>query len=139
MQTISITTKIKKKAAGDITDHVKTFEDACEILGIEGDVINGSISDALAGDADSIAAYAKLIIIARALNEGWVPDWSSSSQYKYIPWFKHKSGFGLSSYGYVGWATTTPVGSRLCFKTKELAEYAAMQFADLYNDYLSIK
>lgn len=139
MQTISITTKTKKKAAGNITDQVKTFEDACEILGIDGDVITGSISDALAGDADSIAAYAKLIIIARALNEGWKPDWSNNSQYKYVPWFKHKSGFGLSFGGYGGWRTFTAVGSRLCFKTKELAEYAATQFADLYNDYLSIK
>lgn len=139
MKTIAISTKAKKQKAGSITDQVKTFQDACEILGIDGEVITGSINDALSDDAESITANIKLIIIARALNEGWVPDWSNGSQYKYIPWFKHKSGFGLSYYDYDDWYTTTTVGSRLCFKTKELAEYAAEQFADLYKDYLSIK
>lgn len=139
MQTISISTKTKKQKAGNITDQVKTFEDACEVLGIDGDIITGSISDALADDADSITAYAKLIIIARALNQRWKPDWSDGSQYKYIPWFKHKSGFGLSYDGCGDWDTYTYVGSRLCFKSRALAEYAATQFADLYNDYLTIK
>lgn len=139
MKAISVTLKTKSKKAGSITEKVKTFEDACEVLGIDGDVITGSINDALAGDADSITAYAKLIIIARALNEGWVPDWSNGRQYKYIPWFEHKSGFGLSYFVYGGWYTLTYVGSRLCYKTEELAKYAATQFADLYNDFLTIK
>lgn len=30
-------------------------------------------------------------------------------------------------------------GSRLCYKSRELAEYAATQFADIYNDFLTIK
>lgn len=138
MQTISISAN-SKTTSGNITDQVKTFDDACRILGIDGNILTGSLSDALANDADSVTAYTKLIIIARALNQGWVPDWSNSSQYKYVPWFKHKSGFGLSFYDYGGWYTNTGVGSRLCYKSKDLAEYAATQFADLYNDFLTIK
>lgn len=119
-----------------VTERIKTFEDACRELGIEKIELGITGMDK---DQASIAAYAQLIIIARALNEGWEPDWSDSSQYKYYPWFEHKSGFGLSFYDFDCWTTTTNVGSRLCFKSKELALYAGRQFEYLYNQFLSIK
>lgn len=119
-----------------ITERIKTFEDACRELGLT-DVKLGITG--LDDDKDSIVAYTKLTIIARALNEGWKPDWSDSGQYKYVPWFEHKSGFGLSYGDCDSWYSFTLVGSRLCYKTGELAKYAATQFADLYKDFLSIK
>ena len=124
-----------------ITDRIKTFEDACKVLGIEqGTFKIGVIENSPMDDAfESIQAYTKLIIIAKALNEGWTPDWSDSDEYKYVPWFKEKSGFGLAYFDCGRWVTYTAVGSRLCFKTKDLAIYAATQFADIYNDFLTIK
>lgn len=121
-----------------ITERVKSFEDACKVLGMSKIELGTS---GLNEDEDSIVAYAKLVIIARALNEGWKPDWSNSNQYKYIPWFKHNaaSGVGLSFIVFGYWATGTAVGSRLCFKNKELAEYAGKQFEGLYNEFLTIK
>lgn len=119
-----------------ITERVKTFEDACRELGISKIELGITGMDE---DQESIEAYAKLIIIARALNEGWQPDWSDQSQYKYVPWFEHKSGFGLSYDGCDRWYSHTTVGSRLCYKSRQLAEYAGKQFADIYNQYLSIK
>lgn len=119
-----------------ITDRVKTFEDACAIIGVDpGDY---AISTSATKDDCSINAYAKLIIIARALNEGWQPDWSNSSQYKYVPYFTHKGGFGLSYDDCGLWRALTHVGSRLCFKSGELAEYAGKQFVDIYNTFLSL-
>lgn len=118
-----------------ITDRVKTFEDACEVLGFD------PVKFEIDGDFDAltISAYRKLIVVARALNEGWEPDWTNSGEYKYYPYFKASSGSGLSygdcDHGY-SYAT---VGSRLCFKTSELARYAGTQFIDLYNDYFLIK
>jgi hypothetical protein len=54
---IKITTKINSKLS--ITECVKTFEDACEVLGIDGTILIGTIDDALADDSDSIIAYTK--------------------------------------------------------------------------------
>lgn len=119
-----------------IIERVKTFYDACKIVGL--DKVQVGVAG-LDDDTNSIIAYTKLVIIAKALNEGWQPDWTDSNQRKYVPWFEQKSGFGLSYDGYVRWHTTTAVGSRLCFKTAELAKYAATQFADIYNDFLTIK
>lgn len=123
-----------------ITDRIKTFDDVLEELGGMPDnvkyllVYNGN-------DADirSSQAHLKITLIARALNEGWVPDWSDSSQWKYVPYFTDKPGFGLSYFGFARWNANTGVGSRLCYKSAELAKYAAMQFADIYNDFLTIK
>jgi hypothetical protein len=124
-----------------ITDRVKTFQDACRVLSINPDdlffaALSGS--GGLEKDELSILAYCKLIIIARALNEGWLPDWTNINQCKYVPWFKNMSGVGLSCDGYVRWYSPTTVGSRLCYKSSELAEYAATQFADIYREFLTL-
>lgn len=114
--------KTVKKHTDKITDRVKSFEDACEVLGIAVPK-NMHVTD-------------KLKTIAKALNEGWTPDWSNSSQYKYVPYFKW-NGKAFVYDGYDGWDGHTAVGSRLCFKNFELAKYAATQFIDLYNEFLN--
>lgn len=120
-----------------ITDRVKTFEDACEILGLPVSEVlpNFYSTNLLDSYVKSVHAFAKLTIIASVLNEGWTADWDNTNQAKYYPWFiKTKSGFEL----YVNYNFTAAiVSSRLCFKSRELAQYAATQFKDLFNDLLS--
>lgn len=127
----------KEAFAPKVTDQVKTFEEACSVLGIDSKKIL-PYTKATTPDQKALNAAAKLFIIARALNQGWKPDWNDSSQWKYYPYFKMKSGFGFSytrtDYG----LTTSHVGSRLCFKTEELATYAGKQFESIYNDYLTL-
>ncbi len=125
----------------DIKEHIKSFDDVLNALDEQSRTNLGTflayngVNDILV----SSKAHAMLVAVAKVLNEGWQPDWENSSQYKYIPWFKHKPGFGLSFDVVVSWITGSTVGSRLCYKSEELAEYAATQFADLYNDFLTIK
>jgi len=78
-------------------------------------------------------AHAKLIIIANAINGDWVPDWSDWSQNKYSPWFNMDDGF--SSDGYADWSAGSSVSSRLCFESREKAEYVGRQFQELYKIY----
>lgn len=123
----------------NVMERIKTFEDACNILGETHNIkillsYNGINQELLAAQA-----FLKLTIIARALNEGWKPDWTNSSEYKYYPWFDMSSGSGLAYFDYVYWASRTFAGSRLCFKSKELAEYAGKQFADIYSTMFIIK
>lgn len=119
-----------------ITDRVKNFQDACNVLGIDFNAFNKVC--AIAGDSKDEIAYKKLKIIIRALNEGWEPDWAHSNEPKWFIWFQYKPGFGFSDSGYVSWYTDTCVGSRLCFKSRELAEYAAEQFQMTFNEFLSL-
>ena len=71
-------------APKDITKRVKTYADACAVLGIE--PMNETVLAKLGFTKDEIA-YRKLKTIAEALNEGWRPDWANSNEYKYWPWF----------------------------------------------------
>jgi hypothetical protein len=113
-----------------ITDRVKTYGDACEVLGISSEIIG---YDELSEDE---VAYIKLKTIVKALNEGWKPNWDNSNEPKYYPWFyMNKPGFRLSIvYCYY---RNSSVGSRLCFQKQEVAEYAAKQFFDLYKTFFT--
>ena len=114
-----------------ITDRVKTFEDACEIVGEDPEDDNF-----ITGTDDEIA-YKKLKVICRALNEGTVLSFANSSQRKWRPWFQWSgSGFRYDDAFYVAAGTASSGGSRLCFHSEELAIYAGQQFIDLYNQLL---
>lgn len=116
---------------------IKTFEGACKVLKLDPKALP-DVKKLPKHHRDAIVAHFKLVIITEALNEGWKPDWKNTDQYKYYPWFRYnstKSGFGFSPAYYDYWGTHTTVGSRLCFKSSELAEYAGTQFKKLYNQY----
>jgi len=126
-----------------ITDKIKTFQDACKISGIDPDNALPYKTPS-SKDEEDTNAYCMIKIIARALNEGWEPDWSDTKQYKYFPYFEIKankqnpsgSGFAFSDCDF--WLTGTNVGSRLCFRTSDLALYAATQFEDIYKNHILI-
>jgi hypothetical protein len=102
-------------APQNVMDRILTFEDACAELGINThEILPIASSGDLDKDIKSIQAYTKLIIITRALNEGWEPDWDNEDEYKYYPWFyMQDSGFRLDYV--VGGCRHSYVGSRLCF------------------------
>lgn len=114
---------------------IKSYEDACKVLGIQ-PISDNAVAAFPAEDRKSMLAYHKLTIIARAINGGWKPDWNNVNQYKYYPVFYYESA-GLSYASTFPAASTTnaDVGSRLCFKTEAMSDYAAATFADLYTDF----
>lgn len=130
----------KEEDYEEITDRVKTYEDACKVLGVE--PINEQNAKAQGFRSDEIARR-KLETIAAALNEGWKPDWNNTDQYKYYPYFyiqeNAKGAFaGLSFADTISAAsyTSASFGSRLCFYASRLARYAGNQFTDLYEQIL---
>lgn len=112
---------------------VKSFNDACDRLGLDPNSI------LTAADTSDEAAYKKLKVIAKAINNGWEPDWDDTDQKKWWPWFRLSSGFGFghSDFSYV--SSNAGVGSRLCFESKEKCDYAATNFIGIYEDFLTIK
>ena len=112
---------------------IKTYEEACQKLGIP-DGIPDVSTFSLKHQA-SLIANAKLIIISEALNEGWEPDWDNENEYKYSPWFYMDSpGFRFVGAGYDWTAANAASGSRLCFRTRKLAEYAGQTFLELFHE-----
>lgn len=130
----------------DIKARVKSYADACAVLGIpqQEDAILAKL-----GFTEDEIARRKLHTIAQALNEGWSPNWNDTNEYKYYPWFYiqpnlfgghayNGANAGLGSAGtyYAAAGTGAAVGTRLCFKTSALARYAGEQFTDLYTEIL---
>ena len=124
----------------DIKDKVKSFEDACKVLDITPSVpVVTGIPEKY--QKPLIANY-QLMVIAEALNEGWTPDWSNGEWDKWHPWFDMdaSSSAGRFSFGAAAYLrSNSGVGSRLCFKSKDLATYAGTQFLDIYKDFFTVK
>lgn len=120
----------------DIKERVKTFEDACAEEGKTPESVL-PYKDPQDDHERGLNAMAKMLVIAKALNEGWTPDWTNGNQRKWYPWFKHNgAGFGFSFSYCVYTDSHSDVGSRLCFQTEELADYAGKQFIKEFNDFL---
>ena len=124
----------------DIKDKVKSFEDACKVLDITPSVpVVTGIPEKY--QKPLIANY-QLMVIAEALNEGWTPDWSNGEWDKWYPWFDmdaSSSAGRFSFYAAVNRYSCSLVGSRLCFKSEELADYAGTQFLELYRELFVIE
>ncbi len=148
----------------DIKERVKTFEDAVAILGNDNQSVIDYYAIAEATCTEDILAFAKLRVIAEALNEGWIPTFRKGED-RYYPWFNTYSkkefdnldeydremcrvvcrggscAYALCGlvYAYAFYASScsrTFYGSRLAFKTKELAAYCGKQFIDIWVDFL---
>ena len=75
------------------------------------------------------------VVIIKALNDGWIPDWNDSNQYKYYPWFCLGEDFRYNFF--YRYYTHAAVSSRLCLKSKELAIYAGQQFGEIYKKFIN--
>lgn len=147
-----------------VTERIKTLEDALEELGEENPLVKQYRNyDRMFNeeeDAD-VVAYLNLRIICSALNEGWEPQFTED-EWRYFPWFRlytqeeydeldeedkarvvlrscsysfSDGGVAFVDTNYDASNTNTYCGSRLAFKSRELAEYAGRQFADIYADF----
>lgn len=115
-------------------DAVKTYEDACEIIG-EKPIDEQHLMDC--GIGKSEIAFIKLKTIFKAankMNNNWNADYSNSNQCKYSPYFIWRSS-GFRCDGTHRAFTCTRIGSRLCCGTHDDAEYIGKQFKELYDDY----
>jgi hypothetical protein len=121
---------------------IKTFEAACEALKLDPIKVTPTVTGYPKAHAAALVALAKLIIIIQALNGDWKPDWQDTDQPKYYGWWdlnkdkSNPSGFRLGSVG--GYYGGSDVGSRLCFRSRELAEWAFKQpeIKKLYKEFM---
>lgn len=122
--------KINKSKS--VTDRIKTFEDVLEDNNISELDFKASCKGL---DEDEIA-YKQVKLIIKSLNEGWEPNWNKGNEYKYYPYFDMRDSGGFSHSGCTVWGTGTDGGSRFCFKSRELSNYAGGTFLDIYKKFI---
>lgn len=121
---------------------IKTFEAACKALKLDPKKATPKIVGFPKQHAKALIAVGKLMIIIQALNGDWKPNWQDTNQVKYYGWWdlnkdsNNRSGFRLYLVcaRYLG----SNVGSRLCFRSRELAEWAYKQpqIKKLYKEFM---
>lgn len=144
-----------------VTERIKTVEDALSALGTPDEEIADFFKKFEPAGKD-VVAYMKLKVIAEALNEGWVPQFTKDECH-YFPWFRlytkdeyekmnaeqkshcvlrSDSGAYISS-GFVSVNTNSDAssshtffGSQLAFKNSNLAIYAGKQFIEEWADFM---
>lgn len=148
----------------DIRERVKTFEDAVAILGNDNQAVIDYYAIANKTCTEDILAFAKLRVIAEALNGGWKPKFDGD-ECRYYPWFyiyakeeyeeldedekkncrvvgrsssdSYAGGGLVFAYAYCASSCSySGYSSRLALKTRELGEYCGKQFIDIWADYL---
>lgn len=83
--------------------------------------------------AKSLLAFAKLTVIADALNEGWKPDYSgNNSTDKWVVYYTHE----IDRLNITSWRSMA--SSPIVFISKELAEYCIAQFQYLWKAYFML-
>lgn len=149
-----------------VTERIKTFDDACNALGdkhpfvMQFNCIKGNRKTV--NTFEDVVAYLKLRIICAALNEGCEPKFEKG-ECRYFPYFYIytkeqydelddegkgrcilRSGtYTVANCGFVGVNAVSDIsrsvekcGSRLAFRTHELAAYAGRQFIEEWTDFM---
>jgi len=113
---------------------IKSFEDACAKEGVDPTLLP-DCSMILEEFREALINAYKLFVIFKAINNGWVADFTNPNQVKYFPWMKVNSsgsGFGFAHSVYDFDRSSSHVGSRLCTYDPEVAVYIGEQFAPEY-------
>ena len=160
----NVLTLVNEKDNRPITERVTCWDDVVRELGydpVERLLDHTERGDGFNFEPDEIA-YIKLKAIATVLNEGWTPQFTTD-EYRWFPWFYLytqdeidkmseekrsrvvlRSSLSALAFGGVAYASAvydssyanTSFGSRLAFKTEELARYAGKQFTEIWADFV---
>ena len=104
---------------------IKSFEDACNHLGISTEIPITSL--------DFIEHY-KLKIIIKVINNGWLVDFNTENQSKWYTYFTIDNYSVSMEYANRTYRRYRCLPLSLYLETKEKAEYMGRTFTDLYNE-----
>ena len=142
----------------DVKERVKCLEGAITALGMENQAVKDYYAIARKTSTKDIIAFAKLRVIAEALNEGWKPNsdvWNDNYYASFILYTKEEyeeleekkklecieicrtdkeriyaKADSKLAVSYVD------SDNKISFKSRELARYCGRQFFDIWKDYL---
>lgn len=142
----------------DIKERVKCFEGAITALGMDNQAVKDYYAIARKTSTKDIIAFAKLRVIAEALNEGWKPNtdvWNDNYYSSFILYTKEEyeelekkrkmecmvicRSDKENIYAEVDSKLAVSYvdsDNKISFKSRELARYCGMQFFDIWKDYL---
>ena len=142
----------------DIKERVKCFGGAITALGMDNQAVKDYYAIARKTSTKDIIAFAKLRVIAEALNEGWKPNtdvWNDNYYASFILYTKEeyeeleekkklecieicrtdKERIYVEADSKLA-VSYVDSDNKISFKSRELARYCGRQFFDIWKDYL---
>lgn len=116
-----------------ITERIKGYLEACTELG-EVPHTAEAYGHVKAVDLEKVIAFHELLVITRALNEGWVLS-PKNIESAFMPVFAYKIVNTQRIFYFAGSEQITGryVGCSLALKNRELSDYAGKSFTHLYE------
>ncbi len=120
----------------DVKERILTFEDVLKEMKVDPKEFIKSLENLTSDEV----AYKRLKLITAAFNEGWTPDWTNGQWDKFTAYFTMggSSGVGFSFFGCGNRGSGSHVGSRLVFKSADLAKHVGKLFIDDFRDFLTL-
>ena len=122
-----------------------TYEAICKVDGVD-PVQSLPFPKFTSEEEKAVNEVAKNFRIVRVLNGGWMPDWYNWDERKWMLWFDMSpegtaggSAAGFSFGDVDGGHERSHVGSRLVFKTREIAEHYAEHFLEVSRGWMVIE
>ena len=137
IENFDINSGVIKFTPESIIERIKSIDDAINELGEQDEEVKFLRLLEPIGKETHVYGRQEAVVIAKALNEGWIVDHSNPDQVKHEPRFYYDS----FTVGFVYFAcnfctTTSSVGSSLCFPTSEIGKYFGTQFIEIHRKYL---
>lgn len=130
---------IREVDEAEPADLCPDFAASCKYLGINDEFVFDCGDD----HVKAMQSLHMLCVIAQAWNkiDGFTPDWSDVSQWKYFPWFTYRenkghAGFVCAITYRAATSAYANIGSRLCFQSPNRAIQFGEMFTDLFNSFL---
>lgn len=86
-----------------------------------------------------LSAYHQLVVVFKAINNGWIPDYRNKKELKYELRFEMSGSSGFRFDGCDFWVTSSDVGSRLVTNSIDKANHIAKHFTPLFKQWMMIK
>jgi hypothetical protein len=114
----------------DIFD-VTTYSEVCRRLGEKEITLKDfkQFDDIL---ANKLLNFAKIQQLSKYFNQGWIPNWKDSNEYKWYPYFNDSGGGFVFDYSYCHCYAFS--GSVAYYKTKEISNHIGKYFPDFYKN-----
>lgn len=126
----------KKTFIKDIKERINSVDDAILELG-ENDIEVIQLRKLQEAEvADNILARQEAVVLIKAYNEGWGPEWTDDNQYKYFHRFYIGGDEGSSDFRFLGfghWDTHSNVGYRLCLKSSDLVYQTGEKHLEVFK------
>lgn len=122
------------KSLFEITDNWKDIKSLGDAINYLGEKDEDVIELQKTNHAGLDSSFITCIVIFKALNQGWKPNWQDENEPKYQIFWNMKT----NHYDYWNdYYSASDVPSSLCLKNKELCEHVKEYFSKEYSKYIN--